>query len=153
MKHSLVPVVIVIVIVIAFVIVIVIYLDLVWIEALTTSIDSTSSLWSQKEKTSAHVFVGDLNEIFLKLILFLRYLHLESRFILMPSWIIVLQLNFNLVKVVPITLMAHGVPCPPMEIKKQWQWNVVFLNVNEYVKFLHVYAGERNLRPLFTKAS
>ena len=73
----------------------------------------------------------------------------------MPSWHIVLQLNFNfnLVKVVPITLMAHGVPCPPMEIKKQWQWNVVFLNVNEYVKFLHVYAGERNLRPLFSKAS
>ena len=71
--------------------------------------------------------------------------------ILMPSWHIVLQLNFNfnLVKVVPITLMAHGVPCPPMEIKKQWQWNVVFLNVNEYVKFLHVYAGERNLRPLY----
>ena len=101
MKHSLVPVVIVIVIVIAFVIVIVIYLDLVWIEALTTSIDSTSSLWSQKEKTSAHVFVGDLNEIFLKLVLFLGYLQLD------PSRCLLDILSYNSTSTRPGKSCAH----------------------------------------------
>ena len=28
----------------------------------------------------------------------------------------------------PVTFMAHGIACPPMEIKQQWQWNIVFLS-------------------------
>ena len=28
----------------------------------------------------------------------------------------------------PVTSMAHGIACPPMEIKQQWQWNIVFLS-------------------------
>ena len=53
----------------------------------------------------------------------------------------------------PITLMAHSIPCPTVEIKKHWQRDVVFLcsemNTHTNVKVLDALADASRFQQVY----